>query len=234
MSDKPILIPYPPVRVSWLTVLIQGLTVLVLVLAIFILGVVAVEMIRLGPTLEITAKELHDTVHKTELTMEELRKGAKTWQQASKEQASATTLAMSNVDAAVERFTLFVSHTDASINSSLLPSLTDALQTQNASLLTTQKQLQANLQEMEYVTQQLQQTLADADKQIADPQVKIAIDNLATASQSVASATDHADKTMASVQQGVEYEVHEITKPVSAAKKAVLFIATLVGRFLGY
>jgi len=210
------------------------LTIVALTLAIFILGVVAVEMIRLGPTLEITAKELHDTVRKTELTMEELRQGAKTWQKASQDQSSATLTAMLSLSDASKQLSRFVTNTDSSLNRVLFPQLAQEMQQQNASLLKSQEKLQENLSEIAQTTQELQMTLADADKQIADPQVKIAIDNLATASQSVASATDHADKTMASVQQGVEYEVHEITKPVSAAKKAVLFIATLVGRFLGY
>ena len=212
----------------------QILLAIALVLLIFCLGIVAHVLWQVAPSIEPTVRDMHTTVLEAGLTLKNLREASATWEQASKEQTSSTTKALSDVSVAVTRFTTFVSNTDASLNSDFIPTASAAIKQQNDALLESQKELQANLVDLAAATQQAQMVLVDADKVIADPAIGKAVDNLATASQNAASATAEASATMASIHKGVDYEVHEITKPVSAVKKAMLFITQLAGRWFGY
>lgn len=210
------------------------LVLLNLVLGCFVLGVVAYVLWQVGPSVQPLVRDTHTAVIEAALTLKNLREASATWKKASEEQARETTLAMSNVTAAAEKFSGLISRTDNSLNSRLLPALTKLAEDQNAALLKSQAALQVNLAEMSQATQQAQKVLDDADAQIASPQVKLTLDNVAASSENLAKATADASATIASVRQGVEYEVHEITKPVSAVKKVVLFAATLAGKFLGF
>ena len=205
-----------------------------LVLLIFCLSMVAHVLWQVGPSIQPTVRDLHTTVLEAGLTLKNLKEASQSWKEASEKQTSETTQAMSNLSGAARNLSGFISRTDESLNSRVLPSLTDMLTQQNSALLESQKRLQENLQSIAETTQQAQMVLVDADKVIADPNIKLAMDNLATASQNAASATAEASATMASIHKGVDYEVHEITKPVSAVKKAMLFITQLAGRWFGY
>ena len=53
-------------------------------------------------------------------------------------------------------------------------------------------------------------------------------------SANLAATTDSAKLTMQQIQKAVEYEVHELMKPVSKVKAGFLFTVKAVGVFLGY
>lgn len=163
-----------------------------------------------------------------------LEKASREWQQASKDQASETTKAMSNVSAAADRFSTFISNTDRSVNSDLIPHLATAVKDQNDALISTQKELQASIARMGLATAEAQKVLADADAQISNPAVKESVDSLAVTAHNTADLTEHAAATMKSVRSGVEYEVAEIEKPVKKAKAALLFVIKAIGLFFGY
>ena len=163
-----------------------------------------------------------------------LEKAAGIWEQASKDQASATSQTMSNVGAAAKQLSGFILRTDNSVNSQLLPALSNSITEQNAALLSTQQDLQEELSRMGRATQQAQAVLTHADQIITDPALKSSLDSVAEAGKNAAIATDQAAKTMTDVRAAVDYEVHELTKPVSKIKLAALFVLKALGVFFGY
>jgi hypothetical protein len=181
-----------------------------------------------------TWDKVNQNLKESSQTLDEVRKAATTWEQASKDQASKTTKAMSDVSAAAEQFTTFVSRTDASVNGVLVPQLKTSIEQQNAALLGNQKQLQASLQNVAESSTGLQKFLADADVQILNPSIQKSVDSLATTSQNLAVTTEQAAATMTDVHKAVDYEVHELTKPVSKIKTAFLFVVKAAGLFFGY
>jgi hypothetical protein len=181
-----------------------------------------------------TWDKVNQNLKESSQTLDEVRKAATTWEQASKDQASKTTKAMSDVSAAAEQFTTFVSRTDASVNGVLVPQLKTSIEQQNAALLGNQKQLQASLQNVAESSTGLQKFLADADVQILNPSIQKSVDSLATTSQNLAVTIEQAAATMKSVRSGVEYEVAQIEKPVTKVKVVFLFILTALGRFFGF
>lgn len=178
-----------------------------------------------------TWDKINQNLKETSQTLDEVRKAATTWEQASKDQSSKTTKAMSDVSAAAEQFTMFVSRTDASVNGVLVPQLKTSIEQQNAALLDNQKQLQASLQNVAESSTGLQKFLTDADVQISNPQIKKSVDNVAVSTENLAVATDQAAATMKSVKSGVDYEVAQIEKPVSKVKAVLLFVVKLAGQF---
>ena len=214
--------------------LLQILGAVALVLLIFCLGVVAHVLWQVAPSVEPTVRDMHTTVLEAGLTLKNLREASATWEQASKTQAQASTEVLKASKQALAGVSLLVSNVDTQLNKSLIPSISIAVENQDRALLSSQMKLASTLDDMAAATQQAQMVLVDADKVIADPAIGKAVDNLATASQNAASATAEASATMASIHKGVDYEVHEITKPVSAVKKAMLFITQLAGRWFGY
>lgn len=196
------------------------------------LGELTYSIHRLRPKLEVTVSNADRALIAAGAAAGNLERASRAWEQASKEQSAQTTKAMSNVSAAAKGLSLFVSRTDASVNSSLLPQITEAIRQQNAALLTSQNALQSNLSQIALATTQLQTTLADADKVIADPAIKESIDSLAFSSQNLVVATSEGAATMSSVRKAVDYEVHEIMKPISKVKQVTLFLAQLAGKFL--
>jgi hypothetical protein len=145
---------------------------LALAALIALLGELAWTVHRLRPKLEVTISNLDRTVIIAGAAATHLEKAAGTWEQASKEQASKTTKAMSDVSVAAASFSTFASHTDKSVNFSLLPIARQAIDQQNAALLTSQKDLQANLSQMLQATQQFQRTLVAAEGVIGDPKLR--------------------------------------------------------------
>ena len=214
--------------------LLQILGAVALVLLIFCLGVVAHVLWQVAPSVEPTVRDMHTTVLEAGLTLKNLREASQSWKEASEKQTSETTQAMSNLSGAARNLSGFISRTDESLNSRVLPSLTDMLTQQNSALLESQKRLQENLQSIAETTQQAQMVLVDADKVIAGPELKTTLDKVATSSENLASATEHADKSMAKVEQGVTYEVNELMKPVNKAKAAALVLVQLIGKLYGF
>jgi hypothetical protein len=147
-------------------------------------------------TLATTLRDLHVTILEAGLTLKNLREASETWKKASQEQAANSTKATASVNAAAERLSLFVSNTDRSVNVSLLPAMTEAINRQNAALLLSQGALQENLKEMLLATRALQKTLADADAAISSPDIQRSLDNLAAAtSQATVAMTNVAGIT---------------------------------------
>ena len=197
----------------------EALTVVVLAgLAVLIWGAVWVGW-SARPTITSTLRDVHVTVLEAGLTLKNLREASEAWKDASKQQALATSRAMSNVDAAVVRFTSFISRTDESVNSTLLPTFSVTLERQSAALLESQRALQENLQALLQATQQLQKTVAEAGDVVSDPHLKEALANLSEASQNAADATDHLAKTTEATEGFVKWEVGQLEKPASFAKR---------------
>jgi hypothetical protein len=163
-----------------------------------------------------------------------LEKGARSWKENSDSQASLSTDALKranealrNLSASAKSLDYLITSTNNSLNVSLLPSLSRAISDQNNALLATETQAIS--------------TLADADRVVANPRISESIDALADSidaladsSKSVALATASGAATMQKVQQGVEYEVNQLEKPVKKVKVIFLFILTALGHFFGY
>jgi len=202
--------------------LIKGLTIVVMAgLAVLVWGAVWVGW-SARPTVTSSLRDLHVTVLEAGLTLKNLREASEAWKDASKQQALATSRAMSNVDAAVVRFTSFISKTDESVNSTLLPTFSGTIERQSAAMLETQKDLQESLKGLLQATQQLSKTVGEAGDVVSDPRLKEALANLAKASQNAADATDHLAKTTDSVEGYVKWEVGQLEKPASFAKRWLL------------
>ena len=207
---------------------------LALVALIILIGEISWTIHRIRPKLEVTISNIDRTVIVMGAAATHLEKAAGTWEQASKTQAEETSQAMSNVSAAASQLTTFVSRTDDSVNSLLLPTLTSSIEAQNASLLETQKELRENLYQMGQATAQLQSTLADADKIILNPNIKESIDNLNLTAQNVAKATSEGAATMQTIHTTVDYEAKELMRPVKKVQAVWHFVVRSLGRFFGF
>lgn len=172
-------------------------------------------------------RDAHVTVLEAGLTLKNLREASQSWKDATTSQTLMTTRAMSNVAAAAEQLSTFVSKTDTSVNSQLLPTLSQSIREQNSALLSTQAALQANLQDIAKATMQAQQVLVDADKQVSNPAIQESLEH-------VAHATAEADASLVTVHKGLDYEYKQLTAPVSKVKAAALIAARFAGRFFGF
>ena len=161
-------------------------------------------------------------------------KASRQWEKSSTEQSASATKTFTNLNAAATSLNSLFSLTNSSLNSQLLPALSMAITDQNAALLKTQADLQANLGSIGQATAQTQQMIAHADALVSDPAIKTSIDSLAAASQNTADATKEAAGTMKDVHAAVDYEVHELTKPISKIKTVFLFCIKALGLFFGY
>jgi hypothetical protein len=215
-------------------VAVQAFLCLVLLALTAFLGELAYSIHQLRPKLEVTVSNADRALIAAGAAAGNLERASRAWEQASKEQSAQTTKAMSNVSAAAKGLSTFVSRTDASVNSSLFPQITEAIRQQNAALLTSQNALQSNLSQIAQATTQLQKTLADADKVIADPAIKESVDSLAFSSQNLVVATSEGAASMQDVHKALDYEIHELTKPVSKLKAAMEFAATIIGKLYGF
>jgi hypothetical protein len=210
--------------------ILQSLDALALVLlcALLALGLYMLWPLRHdGQVIHDTLRDAHVTILEAGLTLKNLREASATWEQASKEQSTQTTVAMRNVSVAVGQFSSFILSTEKEFNGQFLPTLQQAVKDQNAALLTSQKDLQDNLKEIVQTTQQLQKTLADADKVIADPAIKESLDHLATASQNAAEATKHLDNVTADAEKTADYYTKRLTTPQGFLKTLVQAILQL-------
>jgi len=156
-----------------------------------------------------------------------IEKGGRAWEKNSDAQAKQSTETLTNLNAAAKSLDSLVTSTDKSLNLLLLPSLSAAINDQNAALLTTERNV-------DVAVTTATATLADADRVVSNPRLPEAVDSLADSSKSLAVATDQAAKTITSIRSGVEYEVAQIEKPVTKIKAIYLFILSSIGRFLGY
>jgi hypothetical protein len=189
---------------------ILGLAVLSVVL-----GEVAWTIHRIRPKVEVTISNADRTLIIMGAAATHLEKAAGTWEQASKSQALATSQTMLNVGAAAKQLSGFISRTDSSVNSVLLPALSNSITEQSAALLVTQKELQTNLSQMGQATQQLQATLAAANAVIADPQIKETLLHVDETSANVAESTKHLERSTQDVQDVADYYKKKLTTPVS-------------------
>ena len=211
---------------SKLSTIREVVEIVALLALIALCVIIAYYALKTAPRVRQTVEDLDRSVIIIGATATNLEKASRVWQQASQDQASVTSKAMSNVSAAAAAVTSLAFHTDSSINSNLIPSLTATVRDQNAQLVETQHELQKQLAGVGAVTASTQQMIVDADVQIKNP-------DIAATFKSVAVTTDQAAKTMTKVQEGVTYEVNEIMKPVKKVKVALEFAATIIGKLLG-
>jgi hypothetical protein len=181
-----------------------------------------------------TLRDTHTTILEIGLTAKNLREASLTWNSASKEQALQTTKAMSNVSAAANQLSSFISRTDNSLNALLVPNINSAIVQENQSLLKTQGDLQENLLQLSKAISQSNKVLSDADAQITSPDIKIAMDNFATSSNNLSAATAEGAASMKDVHAALDYEIAQLEKPVKKVKVVLEFLATIAGKFLGY
>jgi hypothetical protein len=167
-----------------------------------------------------TFDQLNKVLRETSQTLDEVRKGATTWNQASKEQSTQTTQAMSRVSAVAGQLSLFVTRTDESINAHLLPTLTESIREQNASLLTNEETLTGSLKQIGETTNQAQKVLIDADAVISSPKLQETLASTAESAHNLSKATADGAATMADVRKAVEYEVHQLMAPITKIRAA--------------
>jgi hypothetical protein len=210
------------------------LTALLLAAGTVVCGEVAWTIQRIRPKLEVTISNIDRATIAAGAAAGNLEKASRAWQQSSAQQASETTHAMSAVGAVAGQLSGFISRTDNSVNSQLLPALSNSITEQNAALLSMQRDLQQNLSQMAQATAEAQKVLADTDAKINSPDIQKTLDAAALSAQNLAVATNEAAATMKSVQGGVDYEVAQLEKPVKKVKVVFLFILTCVGRFFGF
>jgi len=155
------------------------------------------------------------------VTASEVQKGALEWQKASKAQSSATTKALSHVDAVAAQFSSFVSATDKSLNSGLIPQLQAIAQEQNSALLSNQARVGANLDTLQNELESLRRTTDAATAQISDPSIKTSLANVAAASEQMAGVASDAH-----TESGlIVAQTREAFKP----KNKVLAVLQLIG-----
>jgi hypothetical protein len=157
----------------------------------------------------------------------DVQKGAEIWKKQSDEQSKQSTQALTNLNAAAKSLDSLITSTNSSLNVSLLPSLSRAIDDQNEAL----KKSEANIDAAVTVATA---TLADADKIVADPAIKASLDNLSAASKSTAETTKEAAASMAEVHEAINYEVKELEKPVKKIKVVWDFTLRSLGKFFGY
>jgi hypothetical protein len=73
-----------------------------------------------------------------------------------------------------------------------------------------------------------------ATDDLSDPNLHQAVNDLAASSGQLKVATTEGAATMTSVHKAVDYEIAELMKPVKKVKVAILFMATVAGKFFGY
>ena len=201
-----------------MTTAVKLFQVLALAALAVLLGEAAWTIHRIRPKLEVTISNADRTLIVAGAAATHLEKAAGTWQEASKSQALATTQTMSNVGAAAKQLSGFISKTDDSVNSVLLPALSNSITEQNAALLSTQRGLQENLFQMSQATAEAQKVMADADEVIADPQIKETLAHVNETSESVAGV---AQDTKESADM-LEARLRQMLKPSSIGKQILL------------
>jgi len=196
--------------------------------------IIAYYVLRTAPRIEQTVEDLDRSTIIAGAMATNLEKASRTWETSSKQQASDTTEAMqrtseamSSVSAAAKQLSSFISRTDDSVNSALLPALTKTITDQNAQLGETQSKLQASLVQIAAATASTQQMIADADAEVKNPDIAATFKNVAT-------TTSEAAGTMTSVHKAVDYEVSELMKPISKVKAVALAVIKALGIFFGY
>lgn len=163
-----------------------------------------------------------------------VEKGARAWKENSEAQAKSSTEAFQNLNRTAISANNLLTSTNNSLNSRLLPSLSQAIEEQNRALLKTQGDLQASLGGIAQATAQTQRILADVDTQISNPAIKESVDNLAVATQNASKATAEGAASMEKVHEAINYEVAELEKPVKKIKVIWDFTLRSIGKFFGY
>lgn len=212
---------------SKLSTIREVVQIVALLAIIALCAIIAYYALKTAPRVGQTVEDLDRSVIIIGATATNLEKASRVWQQASQDQASVTSKAMSNVSAAAAAVTSLALHTDSSINSNLIPSLTATVSDQNAQLVETQRELQKQLAGVGAVTASTQRMIADADTQVKNP-------DIAATFKSVATTTNEAAGTMTSIHRGVDYEVSELMKPISKVKAVALAVLKAAGIFFGY
>ncbi|HWH59339.1 MAG TPA: hypothetical protein VN682_17045 [Terriglobales bacterium] len=165
------------------------------------------------------------------VTLSEVQKGAKEWQTASKTQASAITQAAQQLNVSAARLSSFLSATDESLNSELLPQLRAAIDAQNAATLSNQQSLNSS-----FIS--LQQVLRDADAQINNPAIGQSLANIATGTESLADSAKHIDGVATDAKNLADYEVKQLETPEKVWLAVLKFVlgygASARGLFIGY
>lgn len=120
-----------------------------------------------------------------------VEKGARAWKENSEAQAKSSTEAFQNLNRTAISANNLLTSTNNSLNSRLLPSLSQAIEEQNRALLKTQGDLQASLGGIAQATAQTQRILADVDRDITNPSIGITLHNIEDSSNHVSESTAH-------------------------------------------
>lgn len=208
----------------WEVAGVKYLHAALLVVGIWLAGECAWTVHRVRPHLEVTLSNLDRTIIVAGVAATHLEKASNTWEKSSMDQSRDTTKFLALGSKTMLSLNNLLVSTNSSLNSQLLPSLSNAIREQNESLLESQKRFQSNLSES-------QKVLADADAQINNPAIKESVDSLAEAAQNTASATNEAAASMKTIRTGLDYELKQLMAPVTKAK-AALNISLLVIRRL--
>jgi hypothetical protein len=204
--------------------LLQASKILLLAVVTWLVAECGWTVHKFRPQLSLTMTNVDRAMIAAGAAAGNVEKASRAWQETSKAQSESTLQAMSNVAVAAKQITGLVSRTDESINSSLIPSLTKAINDQNALLGESQQNLQANLLQTLKASQQLQKTLADADATIADPAIKQSIENLAVATKNASDSTEHLSQITASGERTAQYYEKKLTTPAGFLKTFVQFV----------
>ena len=204
------------------SLLIAGLLA-VLTIA-WLVGEVAWTVRQLRPHLEVTLENIDRTVIVAGAAAGDLEQGSRAWKKASEQQASETTAAMRNVNADAARLSSFISRTDVSVNSMLLPALAVALDRQDTALLANQSKLGTNLDGLKTVAEALERTIQDADAQISSPDIKASLDNLSASSKNMATGMANLAGVTLDAKQAADYELAQLKKPASVWLGVLKFV----------
>lgn len=169
--------------------------------------------VRISDGVQAKANQLLTDANRTVIiigaTATNVEKASRAWEKSSQEQASQTTMAMSNVSAAAKQLTTSISSVEQS-TSGLLWSTQSAITQQNAELSETQ--------------QILRQSLNSANALLANPKWDETLGGLAATLTNTASTTGHLSEMAGSGERIVKHYEATLTKPVGTIRTLAEFI----------
>jgi hypothetical protein len=205
--------------------LLKILEALTLVALILLLGKATIVLNELEPKLANTIENTNRALIAAGAAAGNLEKASEKWEQASQSQSTQTTLAVSHVNAVVEQLSTFITKTDASLNVSLFPALTQAINQQNAGLLTSGQTFSG-------VLDQAKKVLTDADAQVTNPSINASLANVDAATLETAQAMQnvHAETDLILGQTRKAFAPESRLKSIAR----MIFTGTLNGAELFY
>lgn len=205
--------------------LIQLLQVVALLLVIALLGGLIYEGLRLQPTLETTARDLHVTVLEAGLTLKNIREATAEWKKASDAQIKQSSAVLTETTATLASVQNGVTHLDASLTT-LVNRSSEAIDQQNQSLLQTQAKLRDNLDQMQKATEQLQASIASANLVLANPSIPRSLGNIDRATAQMADSMTNLTAATNNVKVVADAFKNDFVRPKN---RAWAYIKALLG-----